>query len=242
MEKNSKATELICSDPFLPPGNENLCLKAVEAMRKTFSFMENVSIHLKKRIPIGSGLGGGSTDAAAVLVGLDRLFDLNIGADGLKECALLIGADVPFFLKGNCQFATGIGEKLVPAILPKIGGILLVCPSKSISTSWAYKNINKKNELSHGRDTSNLSDLISSKSSWNSLGMLFENDFESLVFQTYPEIGDLKKRLIKAGAQYASLSGSGSTVFGIFEDIFMVKQAVRQFSSFQTFVSFPISN
>lgn len=211
-------------------------------MRQTFSFMGNVSIRLKKRIPIGAGLGGGSTDAAAVLVGLDRLFDLNIGADGLKECALLIGADVPFFLQGNCQFATGIGEKLVPAILPKIGGILLICPSKSVSTAWAYKNINKKNELPHGRDASNLSDLINSKSSWNSLGMLFENDFESLVFQTYPEIGDLKKRLIEAGAQYASLSGSGSTVFGIFEDPFMAKQAMQQFSSFQTFVAFPLSN
>ena len=72
--------------------------------------------------------------------------------------------------------------------------------------------------------------------------MLFENDFESLVFQTYPEIGDLKKRLIEAGAQYASLSGSGSTVFGIFEDPFMAKQAMQQFSSFQTFVVFPLSN
>ncbi len=240
LEKTSKGTQLICSEPLLSSKNENLCLKALKTMRQAFAFREDVSIQLKKNIPIGAGLGGGSTDAAAVLVGLTKLFNLKIHPERLKECALSIGADVPFFLKGGCQVATGIGEELTTAVLPKIGAILLVFPQKEISTAWAYKNFKLKNDLSHEHVTSNFLTLIDAQASWDELGMLFENDFESLVFQTYPEIGDLKRRLIEAGAQYASLSGSGSTVFGIFEDAFMAKRAMQQFSSFQTFIAFPI--
>ncbi|MEE2876262.1 MAG: 4-(cytidine 5'-diphospho)-2-C-methyl-D-erythritol kinase [Candidatus Neomarinimicrobiota bacterium] len=228
------------SDPSLPLDGTNLCMKAVKAVEREVDHELGVSVHLEKRIPVAAGLGGGSSDAAAVLKGLNTLFDLKLSPDRMKAVAVSLGADVPFFLDGGCQYATGIGDQLVPVTLPPIGVVLLVLPPERVSTKWAYGEV--KNALSCGFSSGNFPAPLGSRISWDSAGVLFENDFESLVFQTYPEVGDLKRRLISAGADFASLSGSGSTVFGIFEDHVVAEHARQQFSTFQSYVAFPVTD
>ncbi|MCS5661123.1 MAG: hypothetical protein NZ842_12055, partial [Dehalococcoidia bacterium] len=173
------------------------------------------------------------------LNGVNDLFGLELNDGFLKKMAAALGADVPFFLKGGTQLAAGIGDQLTPISLPAMKSVLLVCPAVEISTVWAYGEV--KNFLSGGFGTGNFAAPIEKQLSWESLGKFFENDFESLVFRTYPEIGDLKKRLLNAGAGFASLSGSGSTVFGIFEDDNVAEKTQEQFSAFQTFISYPIT-
>ena len=208
-------------------------------MKKAVPELGGVSIHLEKRIPVAGGLGGGSSNAATVLNGVNDLFGLELKNGLLRKMAAALGADVPFFLKGGTQLAAGIGDQLTPISLPAMKSILLVCPAVEISTVWAYGEV--KNFLSGGFGTGNFAAPIEKQLSWESLGKFFENDFESLVFRTYPEIGDLKKRLLNAGAGFASLSGSGSTVFGIFEDNNVAEKTQEQFSAFQTFITHPIT-
>ena len=203
--------------------------------------MDTISIHLEKRIPVGAGLGGGSSDAAATIKGINTLFDLKLSEEKLHEIAVLLGADVPFFLNGGCQHGTGIGDQLSIATVPAIGAILLVIPPIKVSTAWAYQAV--KNALPGGFSTGNFSaPLEEPHTEWDSPGALFENDFESLVFQAYPEIGDLKRRLLCAGAKFVSLSGSGSTVFGIFEDPAAAELQQQQFTSFQSFIAYPVAD
>tara|TARA_Y100000590_G_scaffold435255_1_gene554461 strand:- start:3127 stop:3867 length:741 start_codon:yes stop_codon:yes gene_type:complete len=229
-----------CSDPSLALDETNLCLQAAEALKKEVGPMDNISIHLEKRIPVGAGLGGGSSDAAATIKGINTLFDLKLSEEKQHAVAVSLGADVPFFLNGGCQYGTGIGDQLSAAKIPVIGAILLVVPPIKVSTEWAYKAV--KNALPGGFGTGNFSVPFQVHAEWDNSGALFENDFESLVFQTYPEIGDLKRRLISAGAKFASLSGSGSTVFGIFEDSADAELQQQQFSSFQSFIAYPVSD
>ncbi len=234
------ALSFTCSDPSLPLDETNLCVKAVEALSEEVGEINGISVHLEKRIPVGAGLGGGSSDAAATLKGVNTLFDLKLDEDRLKAIAVSLGADVPFFLAGGCQYAAGIGDELTPVAVPPIGAILLLFPSTKISTAWAYGEV--KNALSGGFGTGNFPAPLEPRNVWDSSGTLFENDFESLVFRTYPEIGDLKRRLMNARAQFASLSGSGSTVFGIFEDHAAAERGRRQFPSFQSFIASPVTD
>ncbi|HIB71377.1 MAG TPA: 4-(cytidine 5'-diphospho)-2-C-methyl-D-erythritol kinase [Candidatus Marinimicrobia bacterium] len=239
LDEASEGCTLTCSGLALPTNHTNLCVKAYNSLKKAVPRLDGVSIHLEKRIPVSGGLGGGSSNAATVLTGVNDLFGLELSDGLIKEMAVTLGADVPFFLKRGTQLAEGIGDRLTPVSLPTMESILLVCPSVEISTAWAYGKV--KNSLSGRFEAGNFAALIEEHSSWESLGKFFENDFESLVFRTYPEIGDLKKRLLDAGAGFASLSGSGSTVFGIFEDNDVAEKALKQFSSFQTFITHPVT-
>ncbi|HIO90012.1 MAG TPA: 4-(cytidine 5'-diphospho)-2-C-methyl-D-erythritol kinase [Candidatus Marinimicrobia bacterium] len=239
LDETSEGCTLTCSGLALPTNHTNLCVKAYNSLKKAVPRLDGVSIHLEKRIPVSGGLGGGSSNAATVLTGVNDLFGLELSDGLIKEMAVTLGADVPFFLKRGTQLAEGIGDRLTPVSLPTMESILLVCPSVEISTAWAYGKV--KNSLSGRFEAGNFAALIEEHSSWESLGKFFENDFESLVFRTYPEIGDLKKRLLDAGAGFASLSGSGSTVFGIFEDNDVAEKALKQFSSFQTFITHPVT-
>jgi 4-diphosphocytidyl-2-C-methyl-D-erythritol kinase len=239
LDETSEGCTLTCSGLALPTNHTNLCVKAYNSLKKAVPRLDGVSIHLEKRIPVSGGLGGGSSNAATVLTGVNDLFGLELSDGLIKEMAVTLGADVPFFLKRGTQLAEGIGDRLTPVSLPTMESILLVCPSVEISTAWASGKV--KNSLSGRFEAGNFAALIEEHSSWESLGKFFENDFESLVFRTYPEIGDLKKRLLDAGAGFASLSGSGSTVFGIFEDNDVAEKALQQFSSFQTFITHPVT-
>ena len=212
----------------------NLCFKAWNRLSEYYN-IGGISIDLIKNIPAGSGLGGGSSNAASVIKGLVELYKLDISQKDLQSIAISLGADVSFFLNGGLQQGDGIGEKLtrLPGL---INGIyLLIVPDFEISTDWAYKSY--KIFLDEGRDQVNFAgflnrDIVPFE--------FFENDFESIVVPAYPEIGEIKKRLEAYGSRFASLSGSGSTVYGIFDEESNAISAESYFSSkYTTFITYP---
>jgi len=204
----------------------NLCVKAYNHMKDLYH-IEGIDIVLTKNISRGSGLGSGSSNAAAVLKSINKIYDLNVSDEELIEIGSKIGADVPFFIKGGTQIGEGIGEKLISLKSSIKGWYLIITPDLIIDTKWAYSQF--KNILDNATPPTKFSDLFSEKVVDLDTIKFFENDFESVVFPTYPEIGAIKKELFALGAKFASLSGSGSTVFGIFDDNAKVKKAFSHF-------------
>ena len=212
----------------------NLCFKAWNRLSEYYN-IGGISIDLIKNIPAGSGLGGGSSNAASVIKGLAELYKLDISQKDLQSIAISLGADVSFFLNGGLQQGDGIGEKLtrLPGL---INGIyLLIVPDFEISTDWAYKSY--KNFLDGDKDQVNFASFLSRDVIPFEF---FENDFESIVVPAYPEIGKIKKKLEACGSRFASLSGSGSTVYGIFDDESNAMSAESYFSpKYTTFITYP---
>jgi 4-diphosphocytidyl-2-C-methyl-D-erythritol kinase len=170
-----------------------------------------VHIRIHKRIPVGAGLGGGSTDAAATLVGLNRLLRLGYTSKRLEKMSLALGADVPFFVKAVPARARGIGERLSPLRgVPRLWLIILY-PNFPVSTAWVYRNLPSKLT----KPIANTSMNLSSGSPAN-LSKLLVNDLETVTMGRYPRIGSLKEELARQGALGTLMSGSGSSVFGIF--------------------------
>lgn len=212
--KTSQKTSIETNDNNLPKDGRNLCIKAVRLFNTKFQTNLNVKIILKKNIPIGAGLGGGSSDAAIVLRALSQLTEKKIEHKELMEAALELGSDVPYFLNEGTAFATGRGEILDYFCLSLPYWILTVTPLIHISTKWAYKNLrlkdHQKNDLR--------SMILENISNLNLIKDLVTNDFEDFIFENYPEIKNIKKSLYESGAKFALLSGSGSTVFALYED------------------------
>lgn len=194
------------------PGDSanNLCVKAYELLRRDFN-LPPVAIHLHKIIPTGAGLGGGSSDGAHALRILNQIFELSLSNDKLKEYALQLGSDCPFFIDDEPKLGTGRGEVLTDISVNLSGKFLvLVKPDVHVSTAEAYSGV-KPAESSQSVKT-----ILEQKpiAEWKEL---LKNDFEDSVFVKYPQIKVIKEKLYQHGAIYASMSGSGSTVFGIFE-------------------------
>ncbi len=205
---------------WIPIDESNICHKAYSALKTKFPVLGGISIHIQKNVPIGSGLGGGSANGAATLKGLNDLYGLNLSDGELEKIGATIGADVPFFIRGGTQLGEGIGDKLT--LLPSHiqGTYLLVIPDVSISTPWAYSGL--INKLNSEELMPNFAGFFSGD--YASL-KIFENDFERIVIPAYPEIGAIKRKLLELGARFASLSGSGSTVYGIFDEDASAKEA-----------------
>lgn len=205
---------------WIPIDESNICHKAYSALKTKFPDLGGISIHIQKNVPIGSGLGGGSANGAVTLKGLNDLYGLNLSDGELEKIGATIGADVPFFIKGGTQLGEGIGDKLT--LLPSHiqGTYLLVIPDVSISTPWAYSGL--INKLNSEELMPNFAGFFSGD--YASL-KIFENDFERIVIPAYPEIGAIKRKLLELGARFASLSGSGSTVYGIFDEDASAKEA-----------------
>jgi 4-diphosphocytidyl-2-C-methyl-D-erythritol kinase len=200
--------------------NNNLIMKVLQKMRERYQ-IPFLSIHLHKNIPLGAGLGGGSSDAAFFLKGLNRYFGLGLTVEELKEISLSIGSDCPFFIDCIPSYAEGRGEKLTP-VNPLSDGLflLLVSPGISISTREAYSGCtpykNHSNPSEHyEKDISEWKDLI-------------VNDFETTIFKNHPEVGQIKDTLYNMGAVYSSMSGSGSTVYGIFRNKPVIPTVLRK--------------
>ena len=195
---------------------------------------KNYSINLIKNIPPGGGLGGGSSNAATTLIALNNLWNLNLSNKHLCELGKKLGADVPFFIKGGSQIVTGVGNILKPIKINKLKNyhFVLVMPLIHVSTGLAYENLNKG---LHDDDNIDKFPPLLESINWE----LFENDFEQVVYTAYPEIGNIKALMKKLGALYAGLSGSGSTVFGIFDNHNKAKFILSQFSQYQTFLTYP---
>jgi len=187
---------------------ENICVKAFHLLEKDFS-LPPVQIYLHKTIPVGAGLGGGSADAAFCLQLLDKKFNLQLTIKQLSHYALQLGSDCPFFIINKPCLATGRGEQLEEISLDLTGyRILLVNPGIHVKTSWAFSKFSRYN-----RDRELKKNISNPVTDWKDT--IF-NDFEGVVFDEHPEIKELKKEIYHCGAIYASMSGSGSSVFGIF--------------------------
>ena len=235
IEKRDQGCKIISNVDWIPTDKSNICFKAYNEIKKEFSKVKGLCLKIEKKIPTGSGLGGGSANAAAVLKGINKIYKLKLTASKLEQIARKIGADVPFFIKGKTQLGEGVGEKLTQLHNTIIGTYLLVIPKFSISTEWAYSII--KNKLNDQDKKVNFSSFFNGD--YSSL-QIFENDFERIVIPAYPEIGAIKIKLLKLGARFVSLSGSGSTVYGIFDDEASAKEAELLFNpSHQTFLGNP---
>jgi 4-diphosphocytidyl-2-C-methyl-D-erythritol kinase len=203
--------QLRCDHPLAPHGEQNLAHRAARLILDEAGSAECVEICIHKRIPVGAGLGGGSTDAAATLVGLNRLLKLGFTARQLERMALKLGADVPFFIRAVPARAQGIGERLRPLGRPLRYWLVIVYPGFPVATSWVYRNLSAKLT----KPSVNTSITSSLTGPGNLAGMVV-NDLESVTLGRYPKIGLLKGKLLRAGALASSMSGSGSSVFGVF--------------------------
>ena len=231
-----RGCELSSTDPTFPLDDSNTCKKAFDIVLSYCSINRGISINVEKNIPPGSGLGGGSSNGAAVIKGMNEMFDLDLSTNEMERLAASVGADVPFFIKGKTQLGEGIGEKLTPVDVEMDHVFLLVISPISISTSWAYSAL--KNGLEGSVEKPNFSDLFRGDTIPFEL---FKNDFERIVIPAYPEIGEIKDALINNGARYTSLSGSGSTVFGMFdEDTAAIAAESVLTSDYRTILTYPV--
>lgn len=200
-----------CPQVNLPPGVDNLAARAAMLFLQRVGETCSVTIGIEKRIPEAAGLGGGSSDAAAVLLALNDLLRSNLCRNEMMVLGRQLGADVPFFLYGKTAWATGIGERLQawPGLPPL--WLVLVNPGFAVSTRWIFQNLG----LTHHRPIAKLPRFPQGT---RDLVRLLHNDLEVVTCQHHPVITTIKERLIASGAEGALMSGSGPTVFGIFED------------------------
>ena len=189
---------------------DNLCLQALELFRKETP-LPPVQMHLHKQIPVGAGLGGGSSNASSTLLGLNALADNPLTVKQLKELAAILGSDCPFFLDPQTMMMEGRGEILTPLFLSMEEiYLVLLFPEIHVSTQDAYAGVNPANPPLQ------LKEIINEPlSRWEEL---IENDFEKSVFSRYPQLGSIKQELYSSGATFASLSGSGSSLYGLFKE------------------------
>ena len=238
IKKINEGYKLSSNNVDFPMESSNTCVQAYLRLKKEFPKLKGVKIHINKNIPMGSGLGGGSSNAASTIIGINNLYDIGLTTPQLKNISQDIGADVPFFIEGGIQHGQGIGDKLTPLKIKLPYTILLVFPNNTVNTRWAYSQI--RNKLERPIKAVNFADLMEKEMI---PFQLFENDFEKIVFSTYPEIGLIKSKLLKNNARFASLSGSGSTVFGFFNDEADAISAELLFSkSFKTIITQSLSS
>ncbi len=204
----------------------NLCIKAYELLKGHYPTISPVRITLDKRVPFGAGLGGGSSDATAVLVALNDLFHLSLSEERLIELAAQLGSDTAFFVRNTPQLCSGRGEIMTPAKVDLSDKyIVLIKPDVSISTGQAYAGVTP------AYPTTPLGELLELPlEQWQGK---IKNDFEPHIFESHPLLAQIKAALLDAGAQYAAMSGSGSTIFGIFESREMAENcALEEFSPY----------
>jgi 4-diphosphocytidyl-2-C-methyl-D-erythritol kinase len=201
--------------PLNIPEKENLAYRAAELFFATSNIRAGTEILIQKQIPAGAGLGGGSSNAATVLAGLNRLFDRPLKPPKLFAIARQLGSDVPFFLKGVPCVARGRGEKLRPVSLPMLR-VIIYYPGFSISTAWAYRALDRvRRKLTLPGISPKIIALKIRQKEPEGLAEQVKNSFETVVFARYPQLTAIKNLLLQNGAFIAGLSGSGSTVYGL---------------------------
>ncbi len=221
--------EIKCEAPFVPNNSSNIAYKAAEAMLNKFNINSGVRIEVNKNIPVAAGLAGGSTDAAAVLKGINSLFDLGIEQSELMELGKTIGADVPYCIMGGTALAEGIGEKLTPLAAAGNIPLVLVKPRIGVSTAWVYKNLNLSKVIQRP-DTGRLISALET-GDIKTVAADMRNVLESVTTEKYKVIELIKKDLLKLGALGSMMSGSGPTVFGIFENVQKAEYAFNKLKS-----------
>ena len=225
------------------PGHDNLVYRALQELGSEIGFQRGVRAILTKRIPVGRGLGGGSSDAAAALIGLLRLTGKRIAAARLLAIASGLGADVPFFLHGGRALGIGRGDEIYP--LPDVPRreVLVISPHEiAVPTKDAYQWIAEglsSQQLTKGQDPTRLLQFCAL--CWSPQGGALSNDFEAVVFPRYSRLGEIKRELLQQGAADASLAGSGSAVFGVYQHPAKARRAARTFPQDQFFLCSTLS-
>lgn len=210
-ESENERITVSCDDLEVPRDDQNIVYRAAELLLPRIDADLGAHIDIKKRIPIGAGLGGGSSDAAATLIGLNRLFHLGLSDMRLEKLALPLGADVPFFIRAQPARALGIGEKLRPVSGLVHFWLVILYPGFPVATAWAYHQLRGKLT----KENVNTS-IENSLKTFDKLPGLLVNDLECVTLASYPKIRLLKEELLHQGAAGGLMSGSGSSVFGIF--------------------------
>jgi 4-diphosphocytidyl-2-C-methyl-D-erythritol kinase len=218
---------LSCDEPAIPVNDANLILRAAVALRDRFEVHRGATIHLAKRIPAMGGLGGASSNAAIALLGLAHLWNLDLDSAQLLEIGATLGADVPFFLVGGCALATGIGTEVSTIDGPPTKHLLVVTPESKVATADAYKVFSAP-ALTSAEHDSILAGSCAEKDFAGLDQSRLHNDFEPVIFAMKPEIKRVKEALLRSGAFGALLAGSGSSVFGIFENKQAQERAARK--------------
>jgi 4-diphosphocytidyl-2-C-methyl-D-erythritol kinase len=213
---NDGKLSLVCTDSAIPTDETNLVLRAARALRERFGVTQGARVELEKVIPAGGGLGGGSSDAAVTLAALATLWGVETDAVELGEMGARLGADVPFFLTGGTALGTGTGTDIRPLQDATKMHLLIVAPGVHVSTAEAYGALGAP-ALTKVEPLVNLSVSRTEADFPDSLCGVWSNDFEAVVVRLYPEIGRARERLVESGAGRVMLSGSGSSVFGVFE-------------------------
>jgi len=218
--KKEKGISISTDHPSLPIGKRNLVYQAVQMILKKSEYKGGLHIDIRKEIPLGAGLGGGSSNAATTLKALNQLLEIGFPTKELMEMGLSIGADVPFFLLEGAAVATGIGERLKKIELPDLRYVL-INPKFEVSTRWAYQNFILTKRHFHF----NLQGLVKTP---EEISRLLWNDLEGVVSHKYPQIEGMKKMLLSAGALGALMTGSGPTVFGVFSGKREAEKALKK--------------
>ena len=224
--KREKGISVITDSPRLPVDEGNLAYRAASSLLEEAEARVGVEVHIQKRIPISSGLGGGSSNAASTLMGLNRILKLNFSKGRLMEIGARIGADIPFFMLERTAMATGIGEKLEPLEIRPSIWLVLVNPGWEVSTRWAYEGLNFKltKRPIHIKLPPFFSDI-------GQVAHILHNDLESVTIPAYPEIDGMKAELLSQGAVGSLMTGSGPTVFGLFPHNNEAESAYRKLNA-----------
>lgn len=225
LEKIPQGILVQCSKPYVPSDRRNIAYKAAELMRDTYGIGEGVSIRIEKRIPVAAGLAGGSTDAAAVIHGMNRLFHLGLTLEEMMGLGLSIGADVPYCLVGGTALVSGIGERVRP--LPSFAGhpVVLVKPPFGLSTKEIYGGFDLTLVKRHV-ETEQLLQAMEG-GDLREMSTHMRNLLENVVLRKHRVLKSLKETLLRRGAVAALMSGSGPTVYGLFEDMETAANAAK---------------
>lgn len=242
LERASEGISLTTDSGELPTDGNNLICRAVRLMQEKYGIQEGVRVHLRKRIPIAAGMAGGSTDAAAAMKGMNRLFDLGVKQEELMREAVAIGADVPYCVMGGTALAEGIGEKLTP--LPPLPQMFLLVakPDINVSTKYVYEHLDAAESLRHP----DIDGMAAAIRAGEISGILerMGNVLETVTIPAYPVVEVIKTRMRELGARNSLMSGSGPTVFGVFfkkEDAEKAYESIKEEGlAKQLFVTTPV--
>jgi 4-diphosphocytidyl-2-C-methyl-D-erythritol kinase len=230
IEKTKDGIQLFTDSPTLSSGPDNLVYQAAMQMKETYGIPDGLKIMLRKRIPCAAGMGGGSADAAAVLSMINQLFELGLDPEQLQRLGLSLGADVPYCLLGGTALAEGIGEVLTPLSPAPDFTVITVKPNFDVSTKYVYEHLILEESTVHP-DIDGMALAIQQSDRQGMLSRM-SNIMESVTVKAYPKLALWKEKLLQLGAAASLMSGSGPTIFALFDTQSAAEQALTQFQAF----------
>lgn len=226
IDKQKVGITIKCNKPYVPTDERNLAYKAAKLFKETFNIDEGVSINIKKNIPVAAGLAGGSTDGAAVLKAMNEMFGINASDEELIEIGLKLGADIPYCIKGGTALCEGIGEKVTMLKPFKDKILVLVKPPFGVSTKFVYQEFNLDKVLNHPKTEELIVAMENDDLEYVCNNM--KNLLENVTLRKHKMIINIKEEMKYLGAKGAMMSGSGPTVFGVFEDMLKAQRCFEK--------------